>query len=669
MKAVTSRGAHVAAFRRRNLRIVVTQDTAIARPKGAIDSIPGYRLVQVVGRGGMGEVHQAVQLSLGRTVAVKLLKPELANDEQFVGRFEKEGAALATLRHPNIVSIVDQGKMTVAPVVGGPPVGGPTYFLVMEFVDGPSLRERMRDPDFDVTQVLTTMVQITRAIDYAHHRGVIHRDLKPENILFDEQAGQLPKVTDFGLAGFDERHVTPRNLTGTHVAMGTASYMAPEQAVDARSAGPKADLYSLGVMLYEMLTGELPVGTFEMPSVKKPALDKRLDAIVSRCLKPAPEDRYPSATELLRDLEALAPVSTSFPSRSKETRVQRLVRRAKEITSRVGRVVGAALVAAAVAVLAALFLRARVVETRVSAGTELMTDFGVKTPLISMGRADSTVSGAVTRIRQFALGEGPDTVSIQALGRAPRVDHGTLRYDTVGDLPSGRAVLDLDVAGNGFNFSAGVDTAPTPRAALEPIWALFRGPRPDGRSALMVLGDHGRYVALVLSGSGNEPTLEWSLGEKRGVLKVPLPTTLVGQRVALRLDPESGDLFAEVGAGRDTRVLGDGLRLGSTWREVLSDSPRMAVGCLDAACAFHDVVVTGLEAPAPVVLAPPPELPKPQEGHATKTERPKPPLVVKAERPEPKKVEPPRVAKAPVAAPALPRKPEPAKKPLEPKKK
>ncbi len=202
----------------------------------------------------MGEVYQAQQLSLNRTVAVKILDAKLANDPEFVARFEKEGAALATLRHPNVVSIVDRGRSTtgVAAEVTD------TWYLVMEFVEGPSLREVMRSPLFNPGQALKLFDQIGRAVDYAHGRGVIHRDLKPENILFDEQAGGVAKVTDFGLAGFSEKSDYKLNVTRTNVAMGTAAYMAPEQKLDARKADHRADIYSLGVILYEMLTGQSP---------------------------------------------------------------------------------------------------------------------------------------------------------------------------------------------------------------------------------------------------------------------------------------------------------------------------------------------------------------------------------------------------------------------------
>ena len=560
-------------------------DTAISR-KVEPPTIPGYELKQLVGKGGMGEVHMATQLSLQRTVAVKLLKHELAKDEQFVGRFEKEGAALATLRHPHIVSIVDRGK------------AGDTYYLVMEFVDGPSLREKMREPDFDTNRALMAMLLVTRAIEYAHGRGVIHRDLKPENILFDEQAGGIPKVTDFGLAGLDESHgPAQRNLTQTHVSMGTASYMAPEQSFDAKSAGPRADLYSLGVMLYETLTGELPVGQFDPPSTKKPELDKRLDAIVARCLKPNPDDRYPTASALITELEKVVQVN-SFLSKSKETSAQRLLRRAQEIGRRVGRTVAAGVVVLALTIIGAVFLRNRSEGKRLASGVELMTDFGAKYPLTSPGRMDK-------RTREVTLGEGPDTVGLMALGRKPEIALGVIDFGEPEGESSGRVVIDADVMGSGVDFSALVDTQETPPGRLEPLWELFRGRRPDARSALMLLGEHGRYVALVISGGDTEPTLEWALGpDKRGFMQAPLPVKREGQRLSLRMDPETGELFAVSGEGRDARVLGDGLWLGPYWRQLLGDSPRLAVGCLEGRCIFRQVRVQGLDLPSG--LSPPP---------------------------------------------------------------
>ncbi len=578
------------------------KDTTISR-RSEPSSIPGYRLIQVVGKGGMGEVHQATQLSLQRTVAVKLLKSELAKDPQFVNRFEKEGAALASLRHPNIVSIVDRGN------------AGDTYFLVMEYVDGPALREKMREPDFDPAKALSTLLMVARAIEYAHGRGIIHRDLKPENILFDEQAGGIPKVTDFGLAGFDETHAQQRNLTQTHVAMGTASYMAPEQAVDARSAGPRADLYSLGVMLYEMLTGELPVGQFDPPSAKKPGVDKRLDAIVARCLKPSPDDRYPSAAGLIADLEPLVQVNSSFLTASRETKAQRLTRRVREVTWRVGRTVAGVVVLLATFLVGAVFIRSRSESRPVPAGKALMTDFKATVPLTSAGRADEAA-------REGTVGEGPDALTLLADGRTPGVKAGVVTYGPPQDERGGRLTVDAELPGAGVEFSAVVDTEAVQPGALEPLWKLFRGERPEPRSALLLVGSNGRYVAFIVSGAEGEPQLEWNLGpDKKGLMQAPLLVKLEGQRLALKVDPASGELFAVAGEGRDARVLGDGLRLGPGWKQLLGGSPRAAVGCLEGRCRFQQLSARGLEVPKP---PPPPPQPAPEEAP-----RPSPAPVVK----------------------------------------
>lgn len=571
------------------------EHTAISRPKPA-DFIPGYRLEKLVGKGGMGEVHQATQLSLGRTVAVKLLNQELAKDDQFVARFEKEGAALATLRHPNIVSIVDKGKTDS------------TYYLVMEFVDGPSLREVMRSPLLDAAQSLRMMLQICRAIEYAHGRGVIHRDLKPENILFDEQAGGIAKVTDFGLAGFDERAaVRPlENLTQTNVAMGTASYMAPEQQVDARSADHRADIYSLGILLYELLTGDLPMGKFDPPSVKKPALDKRLDDIVSRCLKPNPKERYQNLNEMLQQLEPLVPM-TSMLGTVQMSPMRRALRKAREAAQTLGRMVEIAVVLAAVAIVGAAFLRSAVKDKRVPAGQELNTEFNSRWPLTTAGRIDH-------QEQVVTLGEGPDVVSIVGTGRKPDLRGGEVAFGAPFDQPAGRALIDVHVEGSTLSLSTTAAAQPTPKSQLEPLKEVFRGARPDARAALMLLGEPGRYVALVVSGAGEAPTLEWALGsEHRGTMSAAVALPAKATRLELKLNAATGELSAFVGEGADQRPLADPLSLGPKWEQLFGERPRGALGCLEGSCVFQKTRLAGTPPEPPAVpladAAPPPSSP------------------------------------------------------------
>lgn len=274
---------------------LATGETAIS--KGL--SLPGYEILRTLGRGGMGEVYVARQLSLGREVAVKVLARHLAEDADFVRRFEKEAAALASLSHPNIVSIIDRGHE------------GDVWYFAMELVDGRSLRDLIEQGPVPPDLAVKIIVQVCRAIDYAHGRGIIHRDLKPENILVDTQ-GHV-KVADFGLAGMiggDDR----LHLTRTDMAMGTFHYMAPEQRKSARDVDGRADLYSLGVMLYELLTGEVPVGRFRLPS-EKSGVDHRLDEIILRALESDRDARYQRASAVGDDLESLltASVLTKLP--------------------------------------------------------------------------------------------------------------------------------------------------------------------------------------------------------------------------------------------------------------------------------------------------------------------------------------------------------------------
>ncbi|MDQ3262699.1 MAG: protein kinase [Myxococcota bacterium] len=280
-------------------RAVSDLNPTVIRAADKGPEIPGYQLLDVLGRGGMGEVWRARQLSLDRMVAVKLLPQSLSSDREFVARFEKEAQALASLSHPNIIQIIDRG------------VVGSNYFFVMEFVQGRSLRELMGSGPAAAAEALRLIIQICHAIDYAHDQGIIHRDLKPENILLDER--NHVKVADFGLASFVGNTVEKANLTATSVAMGTINYMAPEQRRDAKSVDGRADLYSLGVILYELLTGELPLGRFKLPS-ERAGMDARLDRIIIRALETDPEARYARASHIGVELEALISGSASWPA-------------------------------------------------------------------------------------------------------------------------------------------------------------------------------------------------------------------------------------------------------------------------------------------------------------------------------------------------------------------
>jgi predicted Ser/Thr protein kinase len=249
---------------------------------------PQLEILELIGQGGMGAVYKARQPSLDRLVAVKVLPREAGQDPAFAERFNREARALARLSHPNIVHVHDIGK------------AGDFYFFVMEYVDGANLRQVLRDGHLTPEQALRIVPQICDALQYAHEEGVVHRDIKPENILLDRK-GRV-KIADFGLAKLLGRDTGNFTLTGSRQVMGTLYYMAPEQVERPLEVDHRADIYSLGVVFYEMLTGQLPVGRFPMPS-EKAGTDAFLDEVVLHAMEREPANRYQRASEVKTDLE------------------------------------------------------------------------------------------------------------------------------------------------------------------------------------------------------------------------------------------------------------------------------------------------------------------------------------------------------------------------------
>jgi serine/threonine protein kinase/Tol biopolymer transport system component len=262
-------------------------------------TIGRYRIVDELGRGGMAIVYKAWQASLERFVALKVLPAYFQHDPEFLARFHREALAAARLNHPNIITVYDSGE-----------IGG-VHFIAMEYVEGGSLRGRLASGPMGLQETVTILAQIASALDFAHDRGLIHRDIKPANILFT--ADGRPKVTDFGIA----RASDGVQLTRTGVLMGTPEYMAPEQA-EGRPVDHRTDLYALGVVLYQMLTGRAPFqGTtphatlhaviYQPPPPPRqiaPGLSPAVEAVVLKAIAKQPEKRFQRGADMAAALRA-----------------------------------------------------------------------------------------------------------------------------------------------------------------------------------------------------------------------------------------------------------------------------------------------------------------------------------------------------------------------------
>src|SRR5580700_2620082 len=252
---------------------------------------PQLEILAFIGKGGMGAVYQARQPALDRLVALKILPPQAAGGPGFAERFNREARALARLSHPNIVAVYEFGQVNELP------------FFLMEFVDGLNLRQLEQAGKLSPREALQIVPQICEALQFAHDEGIVHRDIKPENILVDKK-GRV-KIADFGIAkilggGPDVA------ITETKGAIGTPHYMAPEQLEKPATVDHRADIFSLGVVFYEMLTGELPLGKFGPPSSRKVEVDVRLDEVVLHALEKDPERRYQHVSQVKTAVDTIS---------------------------------------------------------------------------------------------------------------------------------------------------------------------------------------------------------------------------------------------------------------------------------------------------------------------------------------------------------------------------
>ena len=272
-------------------------------------AFPQLEILELLGCGGMGAVYRARQRELDRIVALKILPPGAGAGPAFAERFAREAKALARLNHPGIVAIHDFGR------------ADGLYYFLMEFVDGVTLRRLLEGGRVSPREALAIVPQICDALQYAHDQGIVHRDIKPENILLDR--GGRVKVADFGLAKLVGTGSEPVAKAGSGAAsstltdagkiMGTPAYMAPEQAEHPADVDHRADIYALGVVFYQMLTGELPPKPLQPPS-RKVQTDVRLDEVVLHALEQEPERRYQQASQVKTAVETIAATSANQPA-------------------------------------------------------------------------------------------------------------------------------------------------------------------------------------------------------------------------------------------------------------------------------------------------------------------------------------------------------------------
>jgi serine/threonine protein kinase len=269
--------------------------------------LPQYEIVKMLGRGGMGAVYMGRQTALDRPVAIKILSAQLEeSDMGFTERFKNEARAMGKLNHPAIVSVYEFGQHESG-----------LLYIVMEYVDGTDVAKMIaKSGRLHTEHAMAITAHVCDALAYAHERGIIHRDIKPANVMVDYDGSV--KIADFGLAKVNTGGQT-LGLTQSGMAMGTLHFMAPEALMLGTAVDHRADIYAVGVMLYQMLTGKLPQGVFSLPSLQVPGLDPRYDTIIAKAMMEDREERYQSAREMRSDLDGILtqPVVKADPEAAK----------------------------------------------------------------------------------------------------------------------------------------------------------------------------------------------------------------------------------------------------------------------------------------------------------------------------------------------------------------
>lgn len=246
--------------------------------------IGNYEVLEKIGEGGMATVYKGRQVSLNRPVAIKVLSKKLTENREIVERFNQEALIIARLTHPNIIHVIDRG------VLNG------MYYFIMDFVSGTDLSKIIKKGSYETNKKVEVIIQVCKALSFAHKNGITHRDIKPANILINAEGDAL--VSDFGIAQLFDKSEGGQQLTSDGTVMGTVAYMSPEQKVNSKNVTSASDIYSLGVVMYELFTGTPPLGRFKLPSEMNSSIPKQLENAMLKCLETKPEDRFKVADDL-----------------------------------------------------------------------------------------------------------------------------------------------------------------------------------------------------------------------------------------------------------------------------------------------------------------------------------------------------------------------------------